>query len=55
MSHFRALLLLGSAVALAACTGATDVASPGDGVIIVPTPCRTDSDTPAGSGISAAA
>lgn len=38
MSQFRALLLLGSAVVLAACTGATDVASPGDGVIVVPAP-----------------
>ncbi len=58
MTKFRGLLLLGSAVALAACQGATDVASPGSGVIIIPaptppapppapTPTPTPSPTPA--------
>lgn len=37
MTKFRALLLIGSALALAAC-GADDVASPGEGVIISPPP-----------------
>ncbi len=38
MKHFRNMLLLGgAAIALAAC-GADDVASPGEGVIVTPTP-----------------
>lgn len=46
MTQFRALLLLGSAAALVACQGATDVASPGSGVIIVPTPTPTPPPPP---------
>lgn len=38
MSYLRALLVLGSASVLGACSGATDVASPGDGVIVFPPP-----------------
>lgn len=46
-SHLRTLLLIGSALALAACTGATDIASPGEGVIIQPpTPTPTPTPTP---------
>ena len=37
MSKFRALLLVTTLIPLAAC-GATDVASPGEGVIVVPAP-----------------
>lgn len=36
MIDVRALLLLGTAAILTACSGATDVASPGDGVIVFP-------------------
>lgn len=38
MTRTRLLLLLGAALPLAACGGADDVASPGDGVIVVPAP-----------------
>jgi hypothetical protein len=46
MMQFRTLLLLSSAVALAACDGATDVASPGEGVIVIPAPTPTPVPTP---------
>ncbi|MBA4760123.1 hypothetical protein [Sphingosinicella sp.] len=45
MSHLRSFLMLGSALALVAC-GADDVASPGEGVIVTPTPTA---DCPTGT------
>jgi hypothetical protein len=41
MSSFRSLLLLSTIIPLAACSGADDIASPGEGVIIVPAPNPT--------------
>lgn len=46
MTRLRSLLLVGSALALAACQGAVNVASPGEGVIIPPTPTPTPPPTP---------
>ncbi|MEM8826096.1 MAG: hypothetical protein AAGD40_04120 [Pseudomonadota bacterium] len=46
MSNLRAILLVGSAIGLAAC-GADDVASPGDGVIVVPAPTPAPAPAPA--------
>lgn len=45
MSYTRALLLVGSALALASC-GADDVASPGGGVIVVPAPTPAPGPSP---------
>ena len=65
MSYSRSLLLVGSALALVSC-GADDVASPGDGVLVVPapapapapapspTPTPTPTPTPPGGGSGAA-
>lgn len=36
MKRFSTVLLAGSAIALTACNGAADIASPGEGVIVVP-------------------
>jgi len=41
MSSFRALLLISTMIPLAACGGADDIASPGEGAIIVPGPGPT--------------
>lgn len=41
MSHLRNALMLGTALALAACGGADDVASPGEGQIVTPAPTPT--------------
>ena len=46
MKQFRTILLLGSAVALAACDGANDIASPGEGVIVVPAPTPAPAPAP---------
>jgi hypothetical protein len=57
MSKFRALLLVTTLIPLAAC-GPTDVASPGDGVIVVPAPgppAPPPPPPPAGGGTPAAA
>jgi hypothetical protein len=48
MSTLRTLLLVSTLIPLAACGGADDVASPGEGVIIVPTPAPTPTPTPGG-------
>jgi hypothetical protein len=55
MSKFRALLLLSTLIPLAAC-GPTDVASPGEGTIVVPppTPPAPPPPPPAGGGTPAA-
>lgn len=45
MSRIRLLLMIGAALPLAAC-GADDVASPGEGGIIVPTPTPTPTPAP---------
>jgi hypothetical protein len=45
MSTFRMLLLASTLIPLAAC-GADDIASPGEGVIIVPTPAPAPAPTP---------
>jgi hypothetical protein len=45
MAHYRTFLLIGSALALAACDGAANIASPGDGVIVTPTPTPTPTPT----------
>lgn len=44
MLNYRLLLLLGSALAISACSGADDVASPGEGQIVVPPPGNGDGD-----------
>ncbi|WP_164157222.1 hypothetical protein [Sandarakinorhabdus rubra] len=44
--RFRHLLLIGSAVALAACDGATNIASPGEGTIVVPAPAPAPAPAP---------
>jgi hypothetical protein len=44
--RLRHLLLIGSAVTLAACDGATNIASPGEGTIIVPAPTPAPAPTP---------
>jgi hypothetical protein len=41
MSKLRALLLVSTLLPVAACSGADDIASPGEGVIVVPTPTPT--------------
>lgn len=46
MSKLRALLLITAVLPVAACSGADDVASPGEGVIVVPTPTPTPPTTP---------
>lgn len=48
MHRFRLLLLLGSAVTLAACDGASNIASPGEGqlVVVPPAPAPTPTPTP---------
>jgi hypothetical protein len=48
MSTLRTLLLLSTIIPLAACGGADDVASPGEGVIVVPTPSPGPTPTPGG-------
>lgn len=44
--RLRTFLMLGSVLALAACSGANDIASPGEGVIVLPTPTPTPPPTP---------
>jgi hypothetical protein len=46
MTKVRTFLLLGSALALAACNGANDIASPGEGVIVVPAPAPAPAPAP---------
>lgn len=46
MTQLRTYLLLGSALALAACSGANDIASPGEGVIVVPAPAPAPAPAP---------
>jgi hypothetical protein len=55
MSKFRALLLISCAIPLAAC-GPNDVASPGEGTIVVPPPAPAPPPPPppAGGGVPAA-
>ncbi|MEY3267841.1 MAG: hypothetical protein RL480_601, partial [Pseudomonadota bacterium] len=52
MANYRALLLIGSALALAACDGATNIASPGEGTLVTPapTPAPTPTPTPTPTG-----
>ena len=47
MLSLRKLLLAGVVLPLAACNGADDVASPGEGVIVVPAPAPTPAPAPA--------
>ncbi len=60
MTQYRTFLLLGSALALGACSGAVDIASPGEGVIVLPapapapTPAPTPTPTPTPTGGPAA-
>lgn len=44
--RLRHLLLIGSAVTLAACDGATNIASPGEGTIVVPAPTPAPAPAP---------
>jgi len=46
MSRIRLLMLLGAAIPLAACGGADDVASPGEGIIVVPGPTPAPGPAP---------
>jgi hypothetical protein len=46
MSRLRALLLVTTILPIAACSGANDIASPGEGVIVVPSPTPTPPTTP---------
>jgi hypothetical protein len=46
MSRFRALLLATTILPIAACSGADDIASPGEGVIIVPAPAPPTTPPP---------
>jgi hypothetical protein len=46
MSTFRTLLLASTLIPLAACGGADDIASPGEGVLIVPAPAPAPAPTP---------
>jgi hypothetical protein len=45
-ANYRVLLLIGSALALAACDGATTIASPGEGTLVTPPPAPTPAPTP---------
>jgi hypothetical protein len=47
MKHISRILLAGTALALAGCNGATDIASPGEGgIIVTPTPTPGPAPTP---------
>lgn len=46
MKRFSTILLTSSAIALTACNGAADIASPGEGVIVVPAPTPAPAPTP---------
>ncbi len=45
-TRFRALLLIGSALALAACDGASNIASPGEGTLVTPPPAPAPAPAP---------
>ncbi|OSZ63240.1 hypothetical protein CAP39_14350 [Sphingomonas sp. IBVSS1] len=45
-TRLRALLLITSAVALAACDGASNIASPGEGTLVTPPPAPAPAPTP---------
>jgi hypothetical protein len=44
--RLRNLLLIGSAIVVAACDGATNIASPGEGTLVVPPPAPAPTPTP---------